>query len=417
LTSQLTSRGSRGTVAGGIVSLALTVFALLLCASPALAVAPAPGSISGTVTDAVTHNPVEGVLVCAYNESSATFEEECEPTDSSGQYTLEGLGAGEYLVEFWPGFEDLNYIRQFYNGKSTWQSADLVQVTSVTHATDIDAALSEGGTIKGKVVAAIGKAPLKGVEVCAITVSEEFGECDLTDVAGEYSIAGLKAGSYKVEFWPGNENPDSLPQFFKNKSLWSTATVVPVTAGTTASNVDAELQTGGRISGTVTDASTHTALEEILVCAFDASGEPHSCEFTDSAGKYTLFRLLTASYRVGFFSEFEEEEGQYFTQFYAGKSKFSEASFVPVVAPNTTAGIDAQMVNKHPPVVVAPATPPAAVQLPLPAPHLKSIKCKKGFKKKRAKGKVRCVRAHKAKHHRGGHRSHRGSARLLDATR
>lgn len=374
-----------------------------MLAPGAQAVVPA-GSISGAVTATVGGAPIQGIEVCAYNEDDWDQNPTCEDTDAGGLYTLSALPPGEYLVEFWSN--GLNYRSEFYNDKTSWEDADLVTVTNGAK-TGIDAALASAGSIAGKVLAAVGAAPLEHVEVCAFTLAGAFGGCGYTDGTGKYAIGGLAAGSYKVEFWPGSSNRDYLPQYFANKLSWSTATPVAVVVGVTTPNIDAELQLGGRISGTVTDAVSHAPLGDILVCVFDASFESQGCELTDAVGHYTIWPLFTGSYKVGFTSDYEEEEGDYVTQYYAGKAKFSEAGFVPVVAPQTVSGVDAQMVNKHPAIVAPPSAPPAS---PQPLPATPALKCKKGFQKKKVKGVSRCVRKHRK--HRRHHAPKHGAGRL-----
>lgn len=390
---------------------ALTVLGVLIAPSLALG---ATGSISGTVTDASTHAPIEGILVCAYSEDFEfeEFEESCAATGADGKYTVAGLAPGEYQVEFWP--KELNYLRQFYNGKSSFGEADTVNVATGA-ITGIDAAMVEGGKIEGTVIDSSSKAGIEGVLACA------FGEgggnfvekCAVTDASGAYTIAGLPTGaSYKVEFWPGFEGLDYLFQYYDGAASFEDADPVSVTTGATTPGIDAELERGGQITGTVTDASTHAPLQGVEVCAFGLTEEFGGCGFTNAAGSYAIAPLATDSYEVVFFAEFGPG-GSYLTQYYNGKSNSVEADPVLVTAPQTKAGIDAHLVRKpspHPPVVL----PHVVVPIP-PAPvPVKTVKCRKGFKRKMVRGKFHCVKVnHKRQHRRAQHGARGSGSRLF----
>lgn len=101
--------------------------------------ASAEGSISGTVTDSATGDFVEEVEVCAYPPEEFSLED-CDFTDSLGEYTIPELENGSYVVEFW-GFE-FGYITQYWDGKSSEEEADPVTVND-NAVTGIDAALEK----------------------------------------------------------------------------------------------------------------------------------------------------------------------------------------------------------------------------------------------------------------------------------
>jgi Carboxypeptidase regulatory-like domain len=78
------------------------------------------GSISGTVTDAATSQPLSGITVIATTPGGAETLEARTSTDVNGSYTLEGLGSGSVDVVFQqlaegkvkPG--EVRYLSQFY---------------------------------------------------------------------------------------------------------------------------------------------------------------------------------------------------------------------------------------------------------------------------------------------------------------
>jgi Carboxypeptidase regulatory-like domain len=98
------------------------------------------GEIAGQVTDAATGAGIREVIVCAYTPSAG----ECELTDSSGSYTIQGLASNSYTVEFWAEF--LGYETRYYNEATSEGAANLVGVTAPNTTTGINAKLSKPGS-------------------------------------------------------------------------------------------------------------------------------------------------------------------------------------------------------------------------------------------------------------------------------
>jgi hypothetical protein len=372
---------------------ALVACAALLCLA---AVAPASalaGSISGTVTDASTTDPIEGLEVCAYplEEEEELLEEwVCEETGASGEYAIEDLEAGEYGVEFWG--RPLNYVPQYFDGKSKWWQWDPVVVGSGA-VTGIDAEMVEGGGIAGTVDAA-GGGPVEFAYACAWTVTgEEFGGCDETDSSGAYALKGMAAGEYEVEFSP--EGQDLLTQYYDHKANWWEADPVSVSLGAVTTGIDADLLAAARVEGQVRRASNGAPLSEVEVCAWSISPEgAFRCAYPESDGHYSIGGLPSDSYKVEFWPYEESLPVQYWNH----KASWAAADVLSLSSGSVVTGIDADL--GFPPPLVPAVTPPSFVP-PIaqkPRPHRK--RCKKGFRKKRVHGKVRCVKRKKHKHRR-----------------
>jgi hypothetical protein len=210
-------------------------------------------------------------------------------------------------------------------------------------------ALAAGtGQISGTVTRASGGAPIEGIEVCTSPVStESFSaesfQCATTNPSGKYTISGLSSGEYDVEFIsPSESEPGYITQYYNDTTSYEDAKAVPVTAPGTTSGIDAELEEGGRIAGEVTRASGGGQIEGIEVCASAVHAEGYGCAKTKSNGTYTITGLASGNYDLEFFSSFESGL-DYVTQYYNGKSSFTEAEAVPVAAPGTTPNIDAKL--------------------------------------------------------------------------
>jgi len=230
------------------------------------------------------------------------------------------------------------------------------------------AGAESGGAISGVVTNASTHAPVGGVAVCAASTVVEgaLGEsetpeaaegepeppsdaaCTTTNGSGQYTISGLASGGFYVEFRASSMN--LVTQFYNGKTAASEANQVSVSAGSTTTGINAEMQQGARISGTVTDASSGAPLARIAVCALLVSGEEESgpCAITNSSGAYTISGLASGSYVV----EFGElgglggnglVAGGHERQYYNDKPTRSEATLLHITAPNVTTGINAAL--------------------------------------------------------------------------
>ncbi len=225
-----------------------------------------------------------------------------------------------------------------------------------------------GGAISGAVTSASTHAPLGGIRVCAeSTVVEvappphEEGEgaeteseapsgsgCATTDGSGQYTISGLSSGSFYVEFGGSSASEDYVTQFYNGKLAAAEAEQVPVTGPGTTSGINAEMQLGAEISGTVTEAASGAPLAHIAVCAQartgPRAGEGAPCALTNSSGAYTIYGLPSASYTISFSELFGLGSGRRFElQYYNDKSSAAEATVLQLTAPNVTSGIDAAL--------------------------------------------------------------------------
>jgi hypothetical protein len=382
------------------VSVVVAVLALLLMAM-APAVASAAGSISGTVTTASDGEPFEDAEVCAEATGEGDFG--CATTDAGGEYTISNLSAGSYKVEFWTP-SALNYVIQFFDAKLSWKAADPVAVTDALDTPNVNAALEKGGQIKGRAIDAVSKAGIQGIWVCAGPIDEEgSSRCGLTDATGAYTISGLATDSYEVAFYPEEgEAIGYLTQYYDGKASWFEATPVPV-AGAVSSGIDAEMKKAGRIAGTVTDAASGAGIRSAIVCAIDvALLEIANCAEAGSNGHYEIGGLPSGAYKVWFSPDVPawEEEDDYFQQYWNAKPTLAQATPIALGASSLASGVDARLASRRaapaPTVVPAPQRP-LVVRASSPRPRV--MKCRKGWKKVRAKGKTRCVRIHH-KHHR-----------------
>jgi IPT/TIG domain/Carboxypeptidase regulatory-like domain/Fibronectin type III domain len=205
--------------------------------------------LTGKVTDASTQAALAGIEVCAYEYSPSEKDlpegpaEYCATTGPNGEYSIPGLPPGEYIVEFTdPPESDLNYVTQYYSAKTSFSEATRISLPALTTLYNIDAELSAGGRITGEVTNASTGAAIEGVLACAFSPSAEIGGCAITNHGGVYTIPGLAAGQYVVEFIGGPGG--YLAQYYDGSYIASEAQPVMVTVNATTATIDAAMLPG-----------------------------------------------------------------------------------------------------------------------------------------------------------------------------
>jgi hypothetical protein len=405
----------------------LTLTALLVLpflALPSFAGAAGQG-IEGTVT---APGAAEEVEVCVVEPLPSEI---CTYPESDGHYLITGLSPGPgYFIEFLPSYRS-HYVTQYYKDKPSLEGAQRVPVAPSGITTGIDADLESGGQIKGEASDVVG-APLSGVEVCALGATQVTTEaeatiagCTHTDTAGEYRLPTLPPGIYKVGFWGAGESANYLPEYYGGASTFSTATMIVVGADTTTSGVDATLRVGARIEGNVTEADGEP-LGQIAVCALAvSSGAPQSCSYADATGHYDLDGLASGSYAVVFapgLGELEVEVGSgergFLTQYYDDVSSLAQARPISFLALETALGIDASLIRASSPPLVQPAPtapiPTAGLGTSTALASSPPLRCKRGSRRRRVKGRTRCmkVKPRKRRHKKSEGRHSQAGSRL-----
>jgi hypothetical protein len=393
------------------VRFATTALALVFCAFLGSAGPAVAGSIEGKVTETATGEGVRGIFVCAH-APLYVYPGGCGFTDGDGLYAIAGLVASPYMVRFEaPRF--VNLIAEYFDGKQFEDEAALVSFNSGL-ATGVDAALETGGQIAGTVTDATTHQPIEGIEACAQNLDTRMTRlCDRSDPEGHYLINSLPTGSYKVQF-SVEGSPNYIRQFYPGRSTGAEAANVAVTAGVLTAGIDDALHEGVQITGRITEAGSGQPLAWIVACALDPLTEAVvECGGSDPLDdhRYSIAGLPLGSYVVGF-SISEQELGTeinpdgYVRQYYRDRPAFGEANPVGGAA-GLYSGVDAHLIRGQ---EVFPVKPLPPVQLPSerqlrPRPKVpKPLKCKKRLRKKKVKGKVRCVKKQR-KHRRGAGRA------------
>jgi len=293
----------------------------------------AGGSISGTVTG--PGGPVVGVWV---NISGPTGWWTAM-TDAAGSYTVSGLATGAYRVRF--DADELGLVSEYYDDSLTVDAATDVVVTAPEPVTGIDAVLVQGATISGTVTGPEG--PVQGVWVAAVDpVDGVQAGNSVTDVNGDYTIEALPAGTYAVSFQAASIG--LVSEYYDDSLTLAAAETVTVTTGQDVWDIDAVLEVGGSISGTVTGPAG--PVDGVYVSAWGTDGIGHGSGYTDTDGTYVITGLAPDQYEVCFTPPDESLRQEY----YDDQVSWRNADLVPVAEDQAVTGIDAVLTSSSIPL-------------------------------------------------------------------
>ncbi len=228
------------------------------------------------------------------------------PVSPKGTYnTGRQLPAGRSTVEFADQMcqpNPDNWGPQWYRGKTSLAAATRVTIRAGRITRDINARMRHGAVISGTVTSSAG-ARLN--RVCVGVFAPGGGEvAQRTTSHGGYLVRGLLGGSYRVLFDPNCEvGTGFLAQWWHNKQSFAKATAIRLRAGHIAAGIDAHLQTGSSLSGTVRfKSSSGRPLRGICVDAIlgnPVTGDDFSAS-TNAQGRYLIHGLPSGAYTVFF---------------------------------------------------------------------------------------------------------------------
>jgi hypothetical protein len=250
------------------------------------------GIITGTVTAATpAATPLAGMCALA-QENSGLFDTASVATNAAGEYEIYGLAPGSYSVQFYPGCNsNANYVGVNYPSN--------VNVVGGATTSGINGSLPVGAIISGKVTSAKTGRPIKGICVGLDTTQLGNIGLEITNGNGAYSVDQLPVGTYQVQFSGGCGNTGSYaPQGYDNTNVLEPQNIDVTTAGENVATIDAAMQPGPVIAGTVTDSSGHR-LSGICTYAATAGGVLFGAGDTVN-GRYKMLNLAPGTYEVIF---------------------------------------------------------------------------------------------------------------------
>jgi len=250
-------------------------------------------------------------------------------TDVDGNFTIVGLTPGSYSLQY-DAFSAGNYSPSWYNGKSSFGTADYFDVASESTVTGKDTQLVEGGTVAGNVKGSP-NTNLSGVRVDAYSGGNYVGSGQ-TDSDGNFQINRLPAGSYTLSYDVVN-GQNFLDEWFNDKPSQATADYFPVSPGQTAAGKNAVLAVGATISGNVKGAP-NVNLTNASVQLYTANAlKPIASATPDASGNFSVVGVAPGSYTLCYSSW----EQNFAPEWWNDKASFATADFFTVGSTNITA--------------------------------------------------------------------------------
>ncbi len=265
-------------------------------------VSPPPnGAIAGKVTDEAGSALSEANVTVT--RLGIPFWHRQAKTDENGIYVVKKLIPGFYLVRA----EASGFIAEYYDDARGLFQADPVKVAEGDSITGINFALSEGGSISGKVVADASGEPLAGAHVeTFLSVNPLVKMHTLTAEDGTYKLDGLVTGNYIVHA----NAAGYVGEFYNDVKNPLDATLVKVTEPNDTPDINFSLASTSAIKGVVTNEAdgspivgatiaVHTLLSNPLVRPFHCLGMTK----TNEKGEYAI------SLAPGYYLVFAKAEG------------------------------------------------------------------------------------------------------------
>jgi hypothetical protein len=269
---------------------------------------------------------------------------------------LTGLAPGGYKVRF----EDCGgsgYGGQWYSGKTSQRSADVVTVRARRTTSGIGAALTRGRvSISGRVTAKATGRPLAGI--CVVASSSATFAFASTDATGRYTVKRLVSGGYHVFFYGCR---DGSP----NAQLERPG-VVRVQSPGHVTGINVAMVNGGSIAGTVLGGRSAKPERGVCVDVLTADrGSFVNSAVTRKGGRYIVPNLAPGRYKV-FFGDPAclVAPGGLAPQWYNGRHTKAAATVVVVRPGQATNRISATLLSDG--AISGEVTGPAPAATPLP---------------------------------------------------
>ncbi len=305
------------------------------------------GYISGRVVDGSGQGIEDAFLILDPASGETSTSRPYMTTGPDGYYTI-AFTPGTYTLLFSGGggsgtisifHTPVNVVGEYYNDKKILANAEQLSFSSGQTVILEDAVLETGAIASGHVTN-LSDTPLSNVQVRWFnlegnTYSREFA---FTDANGDFTLGGGPVGGGKLRFSKGGY----AAEFYNDKTTFGLGDTLPTVAGGTIIDADAQLGSGGRITGTVTD-RLGTGIRNVWVRLYSAldGTYPYAGAMSTSSGSFA-FRVPPGEYKIFFNATGLDYTSEWYTDAYS----FAAATVVNVSEDGTTSGIDVQLDSK-----------------------------------------------------------------------
>ena len=302
------------------------------------------GAFRGRVLDSSTGFAVEDAEVLTYRDDGTLLG--YDYADETGDYSSGGLLAGTYFAVASSG----THLDELWDAHPCQPSCDPttgtpIAVTLGQTRDGIDFGLDLGGGVTGRVTAAVTGESLNSVYVEVFDAVGTAVGSDYTNGLGSYATRDLPAGTY---FARVRKTTTHLGQLWnglpcEGDCAVTVGTPISVAAGSATTGVDFALVSLGKISGTVTDATTGQPIVGFYVTVYDAAGTYAGYGYTRENGKYEVKGLTAGDYFA------RADASGYVAQLYDGIAcptpcTVTGGTAIPVALSTETPGVDFALV-------------------------------------------------------------------------
>ncbi|WP_022879971.1 carboxypeptidase regulatory-like domain-containing protein [Microbacterium sp. B19] len=243
-------------------------------------------SISGTITLPSTAT-TGSLTVSAVSDTDRWKTVASTTVSGNGSYTLTGLPAGSYRVQF--STYSLPVLDEWWDDAASFDDARTITLTAGQKRTGVNASLAAAGSISGT-VSGPGGVPAAGVSIVAYIRTADgswtWRDQTSTNDRGTFTISRLAPGSYTLQADPPSGS--LLAEYFSDKPSLATADVITVDSGSRREvTANMTLASGTKVSGKATYADG-SPVSSSAVHLYSRSGATLGWTQTDANGAYSF---------------------------------------------------------------------------------------------------------------------------------
>jgi hypothetical protein len=321
---------------------------------------PQDGTITGTVIDAVTSQPIANMHIDVTDYITNALVASAD-TDANGNYSLQ-VPPGNYKIHSNGMSNGLLYVDEYYDNTYYVFLAAQITVSAGGSVTGIDFSLEPGGLVSGTAVDSDTSLPIPNLLIgFSDNTTGAPSTNAVTDDNGNYSVV-LPPGTYKANTAAWISGLPYVDKYYNNVYQSDLATPFTVTVGGNVTGIDFSLAAGGQVTGTVTDASTSQPISLVFVMATDYTTDEFIQQVATTVdGSYTM-NLPAGTYRIR--TNAILADGNYIDEYYDNTVNFEDATPVTITVPGSIADINFSL--EHQKNTISGMVTDTATSLPIP---------------------------------------------------